>query len=424
MQKIKVKFKILKHRIIALLARLHFFGNPSKHIKVVGVTGTNGKTTVATLLYRLANALGYKAGLISTVHIMAGIEELDIETRSGTTPGVFELNKIFRVMAAKGCEYVFMEVSSHAADQGRTSGIRFTGGIFTNLTQDHLNYHKTFEKYFEAKRKFFKSLPKDAFALSNNDDEKGESILFGTKASQHYYGLSTGSDFEGEIVKSGIEGVEFNLYSKPKSIYKNPRMSDARIKSKKMLGRFNVYNLLSVWGAAWLLGFDMEKVSRVFVNIRPPAGRFEIFSLENGTKVVLDYAHTPDALENILKAVSRVNEGGGKIISIFGAGGDRDKGKRPQMGKIGANLSDIAIFTSDNPRSENPEEIIKEMQTTLSKEENSKVEVVVNRIEAIKRAKELSKEGDIIICAGKGHEMYQEIKGKKLPLDERAEFEK
>ncbi|MFA6076488.1 MAG: UDP-N-acetylmuramoyl-L-alanyl-D-glutamate--2,6-diaminopimelate ligase [Candidatus Paceibacterota bacterium] len=415
------KLKI-KRRIIALLATLHFFGNPSAKLKIVGVTGTSGKTTTATLLYRIAIDLGYKAGLISTVeNIINGkiVATSDNRPIPGTTPDPITLYKLLNKMMDEGCEYVFMEVSSHSLDQRRVAGINFTGGIFTNLTQDHFDYHKNFENYFEAKKKFFKMLPSRAFALTNADDKYGVKMLEGIKANQFSYGFTKDFDevhFHGQIQKVDFNGLDL-LFNK------------IEIKSK-LVGRFNAYNLLAVWSACSLLGFDMDKVNKIIENIEPPRGRFEHFTSANGVLVIVDYAHKPDALDKVFVPIKDVIEKNkamgkpGKIISVFGCGGDRDPSKRPIMGKIGAENSDIAIFTSDNSRSEDPNKIIEEMKTDLSPEMLEKVKSITDRREAIIEAVKLAKNGDVILCAGKGHEDYQEIKGEKHHFDDMEELKK
>ena len=393
--------------MIAALAGMHFYGNPSSKLKIVGVTGTNGKTTIATLLYRIATALGYKAGLIGTVENLIAGEKVEAKY---TTPDPIALNKLLSKMVERGCEYVFMEVSSHAMDQNRAAGITFTGGIFTNLTHDHLDYHKNIENYFNAKKKFFKMLPSSAFALGNADDEYGEKILDEIKAKKFSYGFNNDADFKGEIYKLDFSGLELSF-------------EGTQVKSK-LLGKFNAYNLLAVWSASSLLGFDMTKVNKILENIEPPRGRFQHFTTPKGVLVIVDYAHTPDALEKIFMAVKEIKPTGGKLISVFGCGGDRDPLKRKIMGKIGAVNSDIAIFTSDNPRSEDPEKIIEEMQADLSAQDRSKVRTIPNRHEAIKEAVRIAQSGDIILCAGKGHEDYQEIKGVKSHFDDMEEFKK
>jgi len=430
MQKVIKNLK-LKRRGIALLAEMHFYGNPSKKMKIVGVTGTNGKTTTATLLYKIALGLGYKVGLISTVENIINEEVVlnkDGRPAPGTTPDPINLYRLLNEMAEKGCEYVFMEVSSHALDQSRVAGINFVGGIFTNLTHDHLDYHKNIENYFGAKKKFFKMLPLNAFALSNIDDEYGEKMLEGIKAQKFSYGFNEFTDvgrleiqtnFHGEISKLDFSGLELNI-------------NGEKIKSK-LLGKFNAYNILAVWSTCKLLGFDMparpgsaggDKVKKILENIEPPRGRFEHFTSNNGVLVIVDYAHTPDALEKILMAIKEIKPKEGKIISVFGCGGDRDPTKRKIMGHIGAIFSDLAIFTSDNPRSEDPDKIIEQMKEGLSSELLKKVKTITNRHEAIKETVKIAQKGDVILCAGKGHEDYQEIKGVKHHFDDMEELKK
>jgi UDP-N-acetylmuramoyl-L-alanyl-D-glutamate--2,6-diaminopimelate ligase len=392
------------HLFLAVVGPI-WYKFPSRRLRVVGVTGTNGKTTTATLLYKIAMELGYKAGLISTVdNIIAG----EVKHTTHTTPDPISLNRLFRDMADAGCKYVFMEVSSHALDQKRVLGVRFAGGIFTNLTHDHLDYHKSFENYFEAKKKFLKMLPSAAFALSNTDNEYGSKILEGIKARKISYGFSGNEDFHGEIKKIKFEGLDlvFNGISV----------------NSKLLGKFNAYNLLAVWSASNLLGFDMEKVGIILRDIEPPLGRFQHFISPNGVLVIVDYAHTPDALENVLKTIGTLVRS--KIISIFGCGGDRDPMKRKVMGHIGATLSDIAIFTSDNPRSEDPEKILEQMRSGLSGKELKKTKTISNRREAISEGIRLAQKGDIILCAGKGHEDYQEINGVRHHFNDMEEFRK
>ncbi|MDP2788749.1 MAG: UDP-N-acetylmuramoyl-L-alanyl-D-glutamate--2,6-diaminopimelate ligase [bacterium] len=404
----------IKRRIITTLAALHFFGNPSKKMKVVGVTGTNGKTTTATLLYRIATSLGHKAGLISTVE---NIIVKEVRGATHTTPDSVTLSKLLHEMAEKGCEYVFMEVSSHALDQNRVAGITFAGGIFTNLTHDHLDYHKTMDRYFSAKKKFFDMLPESAFALSNADDDHGKKMLEGIKARKFLYefknidGPATLYDaFRGELISSHFSGLEIKL-------------GDTIIKSW-LLGKFNAYNLLTVWAASNLLGFDMKKVNEILTTIEPPRGRFEHFISPKGVLVIVDYAHTPDALEKVLLVARDLKQEGKKLISVFGCGGDRDPTKRAKMGSIGATLSDIAIFTSDNPRSEDPNKIIVQMKSDLLPGLIEKIKSIPNRREAIAESMKLAQSGDIILCAGKGHETYQEIKGVKNHFNDVEEFQK
>src|SRR3989344_3838149 len=389
----------LKRRVITALAGLHFYGNPSARMKIVGVTGTNGKTTTATFLYKITTALGYKAGLIGTVENII-INEKRLATL--TTPDTISLHKLLNEMAEKGCEYVFMEVSSHALDQNRVAGIKFAGGIFTNLTHDHLDYHKDFENYFKAKKKFFEMLPEDAFALSNVDDDHGDAMLDGIKADKFFYGFGEETesvDFYGKILKLDFSGLELDF-------------NGEKINSK-LLGKFNAYNLLAIWSACKLLNFNMKKVGDILKNIEPPRGRFEHFMSPNGVLIIIDYAHTPDALEKILLTIKEVKSKDGRIISVFGCGGDRDPLKRSKMGKIGASLSDISIFTSDNPRNEDPGKIIEAMKDDLSHDESKKVITISDRRLAIEEAVELAKKDDIILCAGKGHEEYKKLFQRK-----------
>ena len=415
------KFKI-KRRLITVLAGWHFFGNPSKRLKIVGVTGTNGKTTTATLLYKIATGLGYKVGLIGTIDNII-VKEKRKALR--TTPSPINLNKLLKEMVEKDCEYVFMEVSSHALDQKRVAGINFTGGIFTNLTHDHLDYHKDLKNYFKAKKKFFEMLPQNAFALSNMDDEYGNAMLDGIKAEKFFYGFGEETeivDFYGKILKSNFSGLEldFNGLARMTEVIQS---GGEKINSK-LLGKFNAYNLLAVWSASKLLDFNMEKVKNILKEIESPRGRFEHFMSSNGVLVIVDYAHSPDALEKVLFTIKEVKSKNGRIISVFGCGGDRDPFKRSKMGKIGASLSDIAIFTSDNPRNEDPDRIIDNMKDSLAYEEIKKIITISDRRLAIEEAVELAKKGDIILCAGKGHEEYQEIKGIKNHFNDMEEFKK
>ncbi len=400
MKKLLKKIKI-KRRLIAILAYFHIFGNPSKKLKIIGVTGTNGKTTTTTLLYEVAMALGHKAGLIGTVENKIGEKTVQADH---TTPDPKQLYRLLNEMVREGCEYVFMEVSSHALHQNRTAGIKFAGAIFTNLTHDHLDYHENFENYFKAKKKLFSGLSKNAFALSNVDDEYGYKIIKNIKAESYLYGFENNadfnndSDFKGEIIKKDFTGLEIRVNKSEK------------IKTK-LLGSFNAYNILAVWCAAKLLGFNKEKTLKILEDIDPPRGRFDHFVSKSGVMVVVDYAHSPDSLHKIINAVNEIKPENGRLITVFGCGGDRDMAKRKVMGKIGATFSDIAIFTSDNPRNEDPEKIIDDMKIDLTKEELNKIKTISNRQEAIKESVKIAKEGDIILCAGKGHEDYQEIKG-------------
>ena len=390
-----------------------YYGYPASKLKIVGITGTSGKTTTATLLYKVALGLGYKVGLIGTVEILVNDKVLDIEHKIPTTPDSVTLTKIFHAMLKAGCEYVFMEVSSHAMTQDRVANINFTGGVFINLSQDHLDYHKDTEDYFQAKKKFFKILPPRAFALTNADDKYGSRMIEGIQANPFTYGFMgepNGVHFYGEVKKLDFNGLELSF-------------NDIQIRSK-LRGKFNAYNLLAVWSASSLLGFSMDQVNKILKNIEAPRGRFESFTTHSGVLVIVDYAHKPDALEKIFSAVKETKKNEGKIISVFGCGGDRDTTKRPIMGKIGAHNSDVAIFTSDNPRSEDPDKIIEQMKTTLTAEELSKVRTIPNRREAILEAVKIAQSGDIILCAGKGHETYQIIKGETIHFDDMEELKK
>jgi UDP-N-acetylmuramoyl-L-alanyl-D-glutamate--2,6-diaminopimelate ligase len=406
MKKLIKKLKTFKWRVKSKIA-VFKYGNPSAKLKIIGITGTNGKTTTATLLYKIATELGYKAGLVSTVENIIVNEK---KPATHTTPDSISLTKLFSEMAEKGCEYVFMEVSSHGIDQKRIAGINFIGGVFTNLTQDHLDYHKSMENYFLTKKKFFQNLSKDAFALSNADDEHGEEILKDIKAKKYFYGINKQADFKAEIKKLDFDGIELNINSN-------------LIKSK-LLGKFNAYNLLTVFSVSKLLGFDLEKVKKILETIEAPKGRFDHFVSKSGILGIVDFAHSPDSLEKVLKTIREFKKENNKIISVFGCGGDRDPLKRRIMGKIGVENSDFAILTSDNPRSEDPEKIIAEMKTDLSMNELKKVKVITDRSLAIGEAVKLAQKGDIVLCAGKGHESYQEIKGVKQHFNDMEELRK
>lgn len=411
----KVKKLVPKWLFTALQPAYHFllagvasawYRFPSRELTVVGVTGTNGKTTTATLLYRIATALGYKAGLISTVeNIIAGT----VVPTDHTTPDPISLNKTLRTMVEAGCTHVFMEVSSHAMHQNRVMGVRFAGGIFTNLTHDHLDYHKTFDNYFKAKKKFFEMLPQDSFALSNTDVPFGDKMLENIDARKYSYGFKGGEKFHGEIKHVTVHGLELVF-------------NDVEV-SAKLLGTFNAYNLLAVWSACQLIGFDMKKVTAILKEIDPPTGRFEHFVSPEGVIVIVDYAHTPDALENVLNTI-RTSFSGARVISLFGCGGDRDPMKRKLMGQIGTRLSDHAILTSDNPRSEDPEKILDQVESGLTEEEKKKVTRLADRREAIAYSMKIAHKGDIVLCAGKGHETYQEIMGVKHHFNDAEEFKK
>lgn len=399
----------IKRRAIAFLAKANFFGDPGKDFKIVGVTGTNGKTTTTTLLADIALKLGHKVGQIGTTGIYINGKKIEFNQKIPTTPDPLGLRKIFKLMKKEKVKYVFMEVSSHAMDQDRVAGITFTGGIFTNLSHDHLDYHKNFAEYFKAKKKFFEILPQNAFALSNTDDEHGALMLEGTKAKKQTYGFSGMESFHGELFKIDFTGIEM-------------RANGENI-SSNLLGKFNAYNLLSVFSACFLLHFNVKKVVMILEDIKAPEGRFEYFT-KNGITAIVDYAHSPDSLEKAILTAKSIKNENSKLITVFGCGGDRDPLKRRVMGKIGATLSDIAILTSDNPRYEIPEKILDQMKTDLSMPELKKTETITDRREAILRSVELAEEGDIILCAGKGHEDYQEIRGVKHHFNDLEEYKK
>lgn len=382
-----------------------YYGDPTSQIELVGVTGTNGKTTIATLLYQLFRRFGYKVGLISTV--CNYVDDKPIPT-SHTTPDPITLNQLLGEMANSGCKYVFMEVSSHAVAQRRISGLKFAGGIFTNLTRDHLDYHKTVENYLKAKKRFFDDLPKSAFSLTNLDDKNGLVMTQNTHSSVHTYSLRSLADFKGKVLESHFEGMLLDFNNHELAV--------------PFIGRFNASNLLAVFGAAVLLGKKEEDVLIALSTLHPVAGRFEAIRSKEGYTAIVDYAHTPDALVNVLNAIHDVLEGRGKVITVVGAGGNRDKGKRPIMAKEAVNQSDRVIITSDNPRFEEPQDIINDMMAGLDKEDLKKVLCIADRREAIRTACMLAQQGDVILVAGKGHENYQEIKGVKHHFDDKEEI--
>ena len=379
-----------------------FYDDPTSKLELVGVTGTNGKTTIATLLYNMFRHFGYKVGLISTV--CNYIDEEAIPT-DHTTPDPITLNKLLGQMADSGCKYAFMEVSSHSIAQKRISGLKFAGGIFTNLTRDHLDYHKTVENYLKAKKKFFDDMPKNAFCLTNLDDKNGLVMMQNTKAKVYTYSLRSLSDFKGKILESHFEGMILNFNEKELAV--------------QFIGKFNASNLLAGFGAACLLGKKEEDVLVALTTLRPVAGRFDSMRSSKGYTAIVDYAHTPDALVNVLNAIHEVLEGRGQVITVVGAGGNRDKGKRPIMAQEAVKGSDRVIITSDNPRNEEPQDIIDDMMAGLNAEQRGKVLTIVDRKEAIRTACMLAQPGDVILVAGKGHENYQEIKGVKHHFDDK-----
>lgn len=381
-----------------------WWGNPSRKLKLVGVTGTNGKTTTATLIYEMARLEGSKAGLLSTV--CNYIDDEAVPTNQ-TTPDPLTINELLHRMVVAGCKYAAMEVSSHAAHQHRIAGLTFAGGIFSNLTRDHLDYHKTFENYLKAKQSFFDMLPKDAFALTNIDDKCGEVMVQNTRARRYTYSLRSEADFRGRIVESRLDGTLLSLNGHEVEVL--------------FTGRFNAYNLTAVYGASILLGWNQDEVLVRMSKLIPVAGRFQTFHSANGITGIVDYAHTPDAVVNVLNAIRDVVGDKGNIITVVGAGGNRDKGKRPIMAAEAARLSNRVILTSDNPRNEVPEEIIHDMEAGLTDETRKITLSITDRREAIRTAAALAKPGDVILVAGKGHEDYQEIHGVKHHFDDREE---
>lgn len=384
-----------------------FYGNPSSRLRLTGVTGTNGKTTIATLLYNMFESLGYKCGLLSTV---ANYVHQSIYPATHTTPDPVHLNRLLAGMVDEGCEYAFMEVSSHSIDQNRIAGLTFCGGIFTNLTHDHLDYHLTFDNYLTAKKKFFDKLPHTAFALTNIDDRNGRVMLQNTKASKHFYSTRSMAEFKAAIIEQGFEGMLLKI-------------SGNEVWTR-FLGDYNASNLLAVYGAAILLGAQQEDVLRILSTLVPVAGRMEVIRSGNGITGIVDYAHTPDAVQNVIEAVNRTRKGTERLIVVVGAGGDRDKTKRPVMARIATEGADRVILTSDNPRSEDPEKILDDMEAGIDNDGRAKMIRITNRAEAIKAAVMLASAGDIIIVAGKGHETYQEVAGVKSHFDDREELRK
>ena len=384
-----------------------FHGDPSSKLKLVGVTGTNGKTTIATVLYQLVRGMGHKCGLCSTV--CNYIDERVVEA-SHTTPDPITLNRLLAEMAEAGCEYVFMECSSHAIHQQRIGGLTFAGGIFTNLTRDHLDYHGTFENYRDAKKLFFDNLPKNAFAVTNADDRNGLFMTQNCKAEVKTYSTRTMADYKGKILEESLEGMLLDI--------------DGVEVSVRFVGRFNVSNLLAVYGAALGLGFEKSEILRILSTLKPVNGRFEALRSSRGVSAIVDYAHTPDALENVLTAINEIVRGRGQVITVCGAGGNRDKGKRPLMAQEAVKQSDRVILTSDNPRFEEPQDIINDMLAGLDDEQKKKVIAIVDRREAIRCAAMMAQKGDVILVAGKGHEPYQDVKGVKSHFDDHEEIKK
>ncbi|MEM1119914.1 MAG: UDP-N-acetylmuramoyl-L-alanyl-D-glutamate--2,6-diaminopimelate ligase [Bacteroidota bacterium] len=379
----------------------NFYERPSENLQLIGVTGTNGKTTTVTLLHRLFSELGYKVGLLSTVENKIGPT---IIPSTHTTPDAIAINELLQEMVDSGCEYAFMEVSSHAIHQERINGLHFTGGVFTNISHDHLDYHQTFKEYINAKKKFFDDLPKSAFALTNLDDKNGKVMVQNTKAKIATYGVRRMGDFKAKILDNRIEGLHLTINEQ--ELY------------CRLVGVFNAYNLLAVYGVGKLLEYDDLELLTILSNLSAAEGRFDTV-LKNDKVGIVDYAHTPDALANVLDTIQKIAKKTQKIITVVGCGGDRDKAKRPIMAKVSCERSDTVILTSDNPRSEDPGAILADMEKGVPETANHKTLVISDRRQAIKTACKLAKAGDVILVAGKGHEKYQEIKGEKFPFDDK-----
>jgi len=380
----------------------HYYGEPSAKVKLVGVTGTNGKTTIATLLYKVFTRLGYKCGLLSTVQNHIGDT---IISATHTTPDAISLNALLKQMSDAGCSHVFMEVSSHAIHQHRTTALDFDGGLFSNITHDHLDYHKTFDEYIKVKKKFFDDLPAAAFAISNIDDKRGQVMLQNTIAKKHFYSLKTVAEFKGKILENSLTGLVMTINGKEVHF--------------RLIGEFNAYNILAVYGAAVCLGEDIDEVLTSLSLVTGAEGRFDYIISQSNIIGIVDYAHTPDALDNVLGTIKKLRKGTEQVITVVGCGGDRDKTKRPVMARVSCEMSDRVIFTSDNPRSEDPLAILKDMEQDLGSAARRKFISIADRKEAIKMAVSLAKPFDILLIAGKGHEKYQEIKGVKHPFDDK-----
>ncbi len=392
------------HQALGFIAS-NYFGNPSSDLKLIGVTGTNGKTTIASLLFRITEGLGYMSGLLSTIHILYNGVELPA---SHTTPDPVQLQSVLRKMADAGCEYVFMEVSSHAIHQKRIAGLKFAGGVFTNITHDHLDYHKNFKNYINAKKMFFDELPEGSFALINSDDRNSEIMVQNTPANKFTYGLKSMAAYKGSILESHLEG--------------NLMKINGREVWTRLPGNFNAYNILAIYGTGCLLGFNQEELIKQISVQKPVDGRFELVQSNRGITAIVDYAHTPDALKNVLETIKDLRKENQRVICVVGAGGNRDKTKRPLMASIAAELSDKVVLTSDNPRNEDPQEIIRDMLEGMEDTLLKKVITITNRDEALKATCAFAETGDIILVAGKGHETYQEILGVKHHFDDREKI--
>ena len=387
-------------KALAMMAS-NFYGNPSENLKLVGVTGTNGKTTVASLLYQLFKKAGYKVGLLSTVKIMVDTKEYKA---THTTPDSLTINKYLKEMNVEGVEFCFMEVSSHGIHQHRTEGLRFEGGIFTNLTHDHLDYHNTFSEYRDVKKSFFDALPEKAFALVNSDDKNGLVMLQNTKARKYTYALKSYADYKSQILENQFGGLLLKI-------------NDAEVWTR-LIGNFNAYNILAIYATADLLGLEKVEILRLISELESVSGRFQYTISTEKITAIVDYAHTPDALKNVLETINSIRTKNEELITVVGCGGDRDTTKRPKMGHIASVLSTKVIFTSDNPRSEEPETILKEIEKGVEPQNYKKTLTITDRLQAIKTACQMAQPNDIILIAGKGHETYQEIKGKRFDFDD------
>ena len=388
------------HKALAILAA-NYFENPSENIKLVGITGTNGKTTISTLLYDLFTAAGYKSGLISTVKVIVNVTRYEAKR---TTPDSLTINRYLQEMVEAGVEYCFMEVSSHGIHQKRTEGLHFAGGIFTNLTHEHLDYHKDFKEYRDVKKKFFDQLPKSAFALTNADDKNGAVMLQNTNAKKYTYALKSYADYKAQILENNFTGLLLNINNNEIWV--------------KLIGAFNAYNMLAIFGAADILGMETLELLQLMSTLESVDGRFQYLISEKKITAIVDYAHSPDALKNVLETINSIRTGNEELITVVGCGGDRDATKRPIMGKIAATLSTKVIFTSDNPRTESPEKIVEEVEAGVPAEHFKKTVSITNRKQAIKNACQMANENDIILIAGKGHETYQEINGERIDFDD------
>lgn len=381
----------------------NYYDSPSAQLKLVAVTGTNGKTTVVTLLYQLFEQLGYKTGLLSTVQ---NIIHKTVVPATHTTPDAITLHKLLREMADAGCQYAFMEASSHAIHQKRIAGLHFAGAVFTNITHDHLDYHGTFDNYIKAKKALFDPLPASAWALVNIDDKRGHVMVQNTRAKVHSFALKAPADFKGRVLENAFTGLLMQM--------------DGEELYSKLVGHFNAYNLLAVFGVAQLLEADKIETLRQLSVIQPAEGRFDVLRSDAGFTGIVDYAHTPDALEKVLHTIDQIRTGNEQVITVIGCGGDRDREKRPKMAAVAAKLSDRVVLTADNPRSEEPEAIIEEMKEGVLPPFNNKLLTITNRKEAIEASVAMAQPGDIVVVAGKGHEKYQEIKGQRLPFDDKV----